>query len=245
MIRVYAVYDTPIVLGRIGEHDMREVVFDIRDWLNDYDEGYAQLAVHRHGEENYYLVPLIREKGTVVWRVAAADVGVVGSGGECELSWLSNNGAFIKSTTWRTTVLDALNGGQVDVPDVSKAWLDAARELAGETQHAADEAIEAVGRAEEAADRAEDAADDATAAANTAQGYTNNPPKPVDGVWHLWDGEKYVEADEVLTDEDQVELLEALFAMVELASMGFTIVTADGYVVADVNGERISAKIGG
>lgn len=148
--RVYAVFDVPILLGRPGERDTREIVFDLKDWINDHGEGYAQLAVHRHGEEDHYLVPLIREGRTAVWRVTEADVAVPGQGGECELSWNSKDGTFVKSETWRTTVLEALNGEQIDAPDTAKAWLDAAREQAAEVQRNAE-------RAEAAADRAENA----------------------------------------------------------------------------------------
>lgn len=41
------------------------------------------------------------------------------------------------------------------------------------------------------------------------------------------------------------ESIEAVLAAVELSAMGYTIVTADGYVITDINGERIAAKIGG
>lgn len=150
MTRTFAVYGAPILLGRQGERNTRQVVFDLNDWINDYGEGYAQLAVRRPGEDNYYLVPVLREESAAVWEVSAADVGVAGQSGECELSWHSDDGAFVKSQTWRTAVLEALNGDEVDAPDVSQAWLDAARELAAETQRAAEEAKSA---AKEAADQ--------------------------------------------------------------------------------------------
>ena len=36
MARVYAVPGAPIFLGRHGENYIREVVFDLRDWIHDY-----------------------------------------------------------------------------------------------------------------------------------------------------------------------------------------------------------------
>jgi hypothetical protein len=93
--------------------------------------------------------------------------------------------------------------------------------------------------------RAEKAADNAAESAQTARGYTNNPPKPVDGKWQVWDGEKYVDGGAVLTPDDKADIITEVAKIMELAAMGFTIMTADGYVLTDVNGERISARIGG
>lgn len=50
--------------------------------------------------------------------------------------------------------------------------------------------------AQAAAENAQAAAVSASAAAQTAQSYTVNPPKPLNGKWHLWDGKQYTESNE-------------------------------------------------
>lgn len=154
MVRFYAVPDTPILLGRNGENLVREIAFDISDWLGDYGEGHAQLAARRHGESEYYLVPVRRRGKLVLWQVTDADVGIPGLTGECELSWIPDSGAFAKSETWRTQVLRALDGGETEAPEVSRAWLDAAREESANTQRAAEAAEDAAEQARRQAEQA-------------------------------------------------------------------------------------------
>ena len=48
-----------------------------------------------------------------------------------------------------------------------------------------------------------------------------------------------------MTPDDKADIITEVAKIMELAAMGFTIVTADGYVLTDVDGERISARIGG
>lgn len=44
--------------------------------------------------------------------------------------------------------------------------------------------------------KAEESAQTAELAAEQAKGYTHNPPRPADGVWYLWDGEKYIKSNQ-------------------------------------------------
>jgi hypothetical protein len=66
-----------------------------------------------------------------------------------------------------------------------------------------------------------DSAKAAEDAAQNAESYTINPPRPVDGVWEVWDGTKYVRTNEpsrgkdggaVLTEADKAELVNAVLA---------------------------------
>ena len=125
----YAVTGSPIFLGRKGEDRVREIVFNIGGWVKRYGEGSVQLLAHRTEEDLLYPVPIERRDGDrVVWTVTAADVGIPGETGECELTYTSVTGQIKKSETWRTTVLVSLYGDVSDPPDPTQHWVDKARD---------------------------------------------------------------------------------------------------------------------
>lgn len=80
--------------------------------------------------------------------------------------------------------------------DIEPTAADQIRQGIEEIRESIHDAIQSAADAKEAAQAAETAAGNAERAADKAEGYTNNPPKPVDGMWQLWDGEKYVPSNE-------------------------------------------------
>ena len=132
MERIYAVAREPILLGRMGEDRAREIAFDIGGWRKTYGEGNVQLLVRRSGEETMYPAALRTEGDLVLWVVTMADVAKVGRGGECELGFVTSDGAIVKSETWETVVLPSMSCARSDAPQAEAAWLDEVRRTLAE-----------------------------------------------------------------------------------------------------------------
>jgi hypothetical protein len=94
---------------------------------------------------------------------------------------------------------------------------------------AAENAAESERNAAASAEAAAESAENAETAASTAQGYTVHPPRPANGVWEVWDGEKYVRTNEpsrgkdggaVLTEADKAEIVADVLAALPAAEGG-------------------------
>jgi len=166
MERFYAIHNTPIFLGRRGESNAREVVFDLSHWLEVYGESTVQLFARRSGEETMYPVPITWEGSCVVWQVTEADVGIVGQTGECELSCIPDDKTLAKSETWSTFVLPGMDGEVTETPAAARAWIDALRRETANQQRIAEQAAKS---ATEAAQNAGVAGTRAGAAAKSAE----------------------------------------------------------------------------
>ena len=92
--------------------------------------------------------------------------------------------------------------GEYPPPDIPTAYEVQAQLERVETvivpqaESAATNANAAAGTASAKATEAAQAATRADAAADAAESYTINPPKPIDGYWHLWDGTQYIKSEE-------------------------------------------------
>lgn len=210
MERFYAIPNTPVFLGRVGENKAREIAFDISQWLAVYGEGSVQLMARRAGETVMYPVPLTRDGNLAIWTVTAGDVAKAGRTGECELSYTPDSDTMVKSESWSTAVLPSMAGGVVDAPEAATAWIDALRkesaaveQLAGGAEEsaaaAAKSAVTAGSMAAAAAKSAEAAAGSASEAktaktsaqkaAVQATEATQHYPFPHEGTgtWWVWD----------------------------------------------------------
>lgn len=144
----------PIYIGRAGEHQATEVVFDIGRWKTMYGPGSVQLIARRSCEQTVYPVPLRIDGNLAIWTITEADTAISGCSGSCELSYLSETGAIIKSSTWQTYVKPSLDGEMTDPPEAADTWLDELRRGVAEVEEHAETAAQKAAEAEEWAKKA-------------------------------------------------------------------------------------------
>ena len=137
-----------ICLGRAGEDRAREIAFDIGGWLESYGEGDVQLLVRRSGEETMYPAALRTEGNLALWVVTQADAAKVGRGGECELGFVTKDGAVVKSEVWETLVLPSMTWAQSDAPQAETAWLDEVRRVLAQLSALGEQAREDIERSQ-------------------------------------------------------------------------------------------------
>lgn len=159
MVTVYAAKTKYILLGRVGENDHTQVVFDVASWLAEYPSAVIGLYNRPSRQAESYPVANIRQDGTtVIWTVKSSDVVSAGRG-MCELIAISGE-TVVKSAIYQTNTFEALDG--IGTPPAPwAAWQQAFVELKG--------------KAEAAAESAEEAA--------------SHYPKIEDGVWYIWDAQ--------------------------------------------------------
>lgn len=152
------------ILGRRGENEATEVVFDVSQLIATYGEGTAQLAAKLPNSSTPYPVSITQDGNTVTWIVTNADTQTVGNGA-CELFWYVGD-TLAKSVVWTTVILKDIGDVGDTPPDPYETWLETLTELAATTTANARDAAESAGDAEDA----QTAAEAAQAAAETAQG---------------------------------------------------------------------------
>ena len=147
---------TSILLGRMGENEATQVVFDVSDWLEEYP-GAAIALINQvpHSSEEYPVVISAPEDGKVKWTVGGAELLVEGYG-NCSLEAVVGN-TVAKKHIWRTRILPGM-GQPGEAPDPWDSWITEFARMTGEAQDAVEDAEDA-----------KDAAEDAQAAAETAQ----------------------------------------------------------------------------
>lgn len=126
-------------IGRRGEHNARQVSFDLRDWMAHYGaEGRAELIFQRPGDSAPYPVAIAREGSSAVWTITATDTEKAGSG-RAELRYYMGD-TLAKSAASSITVSDAMEEpGKIPDPP-GQSWLDQALDAARRAEHAADRA---------------------------------------------------------------------------------------------------------
>lgn len=111
-----------INIGKKGENDTRQVVFDISEWLELLGEGTVALIHKRNGDTEPYPC-VVKVVGTeALWNIADVDVDKPGAG-ECELMYVIG-GRIAKSVTWATLTSKGLSDASSEVPEPHKSWVD-------------------------------------------------------------------------------------------------------------------------
>jgi hypothetical protein len=199
-------------IGRAGSHDETALVLEFRDiwrglsktlfWTNaDGTNGTMQI-----------LTPDMLQGGAETYRVP------VPYGAKTRAGWakLTIRGVMVEGET--ETVCAVAEGEfevmEAEMPEDYREQLDieatAAEQIMAGIENIKGDILTAVDSAKAAED-----------AAQNAESYTINPPRPVDGVWEVWDGTKYVRTNEpsrgkdggaVLTEADKAELVNAVLA---------------------------------
>lgn len=190
MQSIYAHPGVHLALGRKGENEARQVVFDLRLWRAAYGDGAVSLCAMRAGDAEPYPCGVTQDEDTAVWVLRAADVDKPGWG-NVQLSYYVGD-TLAKSQTWRTLVAPSLCACG-DPGEVQQGWLDQAGKDAAAAQQGAKDAQEAQKAAEDAAKAAKGSADAAAGAAKAAQDATEHPPRINEETqtWLIWQDGAY------------------------------------------------------
>lgn len=122
-IKVQGNSNHPIFLGHQGEHQAREIIFDVSEMAEIYGEGTAQLLHQRREDSDPYLCAVVQDKNNIVrWPLTAADTAMRGEG-QAELRWYVDE-TVAKSAIYKTITLPGLGEAQEETPEPWKGWVD-------------------------------------------------------------------------------------------------------------------------
>ena len=147
-----------ITLGRAGENQAQEILFDISGWEASFGPGSVSLLVRRPGDQEPYPVTLTVTDGVASWVVSNLDTATPGFG-QAELIYLVSN-QVVASKVYQTYVAASLLAGPID--PTGNPW---AEYVATVTRAAAE----------------------AQAAAQKAQDALAHQPIIQQGTWWIWD----------------------------------------------------------
>ena len=111
-----------IYLGRQGEKQAREIVFDLSALREKYGAGTATLYHQRSKDPAPYLIAETTGT-TMTWTVSETDTVYAGIG-YCEFRYTFGAEGLSKSTMFATNVKESLSG-DVIIPAALQAWYDA------------------------------------------------------------------------------------------------------------------------
>lgn len=136
-ITIYAKEGKVINLGRVGEKNARQIVFNVADWIDPFleeNQGTFLLYVHQNGV-GYYMVNPEADfvNKTVTWKIKAENTATAGLG-KCELAYYIGEPGeiepqpediLVKSYIYDIVVTNALDGECADdVPTPIQTWLE-------------------------------------------------------------------------------------------------------------------------
>lgn len=124
----YVKSDNPIYLGRVGENDATQVIFDISYMVNKFGEGTVSLIAQREGDTDPYPCVIERSGNKVTWKITNADNARAGKG-SCELRYMVGD-TIAKSEVWETIVWESLGEHGDSVPEPYQSWVDQVLEAA-------------------------------------------------------------------------------------------------------------------
>lgn len=138
-----------IVLGRRGEHEAAQIVFDVSSLAETCGAGRAVLLAKRAGDEAAYPVNAEQEENTVIWTVTSADTAQAGKG-ECELFWYVGE-ALAKSLVYSTFTDRDIGDAGTEPPEPWESWVDEVLQAAQDAEDSAQNAAASAEAAQEAA----------------------------------------------------------------------------------------------
>lgn len=144
-----SVYGIPI--GRRGENEATQVVFDISYLIELYGSGTVVLMAKRPNDTSAYPVAVEQDGATVTWIVSDTDTAVRG-GGKCELFYYVGE-TLAKSVVYCTNIGRDIGDTTEEPPDAYETWVETLTALGSETlQNAQDAAQSASDAAASAAE---------------------------------------------------------------------------------------------
>ena len=107
-------------IGRRGENEAREVVFDITSFKEEFGDGSASLMFRRPLEEAAYAVTVTRQDDKIHWVVSSTDTANDGEG-RAELFWISNE-VVVKSVVWGIIIENDIGATSDQPPAPVESW---------------------------------------------------------------------------------------------------------------------------
>lgn len=157
-----------LFIGRRGENEVTEVVFDFTEWQEQFGTGVINLYVKRNGDSAAYPVVLSIDGTVATWLVTEIDTNVAGNG-KAEYVYLVD-GKVAKSAVFPFYVGEDIGQPASEAPDPYESWLETLTALGADTQanaqaaaQSASDAAESAESASESAVQADDSAEDAEA----------------------------------------------------------------------------------
>ena len=128
-----------IPIGRQGEREARQIVFDLSWMVEQFGEGSAVLMHQRSQDGLPYQVDAVRDGNTLTWTVTDTDTAFVGYG-KAEIRWTVGD-ALAKTVIYKTRVMESITG-DTEIPDPYQSWYDAMVEaVTGDIENIVDEKI--------------------------------------------------------------------------------------------------------
>ena len=148
--------DQTISLGRRGENEVTEVIFDLTYFVQTYGEGSAALLAKRSNDTDAYPVATTRTDNKVKWVVNNADTEYKGQG-KAELFWYIDE-KLAKSEVYLTWVDPDIGGVTETPPEPYEAWITALEDEMDDKLGSAQQAVtDAQGYANDALNSAQQA----------------------------------------------------------------------------------------
>ena len=139
-MRQYIKNHGTIFLGRVGENEARDIVFDITGLVERYGEGTCNLIHQRIGDDKPYPVAVTQTSENVVWTVKDVDVAKPGCG-KCELIYMVNN-VVAKSYIYTTVAEESMGDPTEEIPEVGSYWLDNVLQYSADAKESAQQAAQ-------------------------------------------------------------------------------------------------------
>lgn len=148
-----------LFLGRRGEKDARQFVFDVNRWAADLlkdkpDSYHYRLLVLRPREKTPYEAEIALSGEGLVWVPQPADFAKPGEG-SIEIQFVSNTGAVLKSSLIRTRCEGCIGDSEGPVPEDQPGWYKQVLGAVEDSARAAKSAEQSAGKAAEEAEKAE------------------------------------------------------------------------------------------
>jgi len=160
-------------IGRQGEREARQIVFDLSWMAENFGDGTAALLHQRSQDGLPYQVDAVQDGNTLTWTVTDTDTAFVGYG-KAEIRWTVGD-ALAKTVIYKTRVAESITG-DTEIPDPYQSWYDAMVEAVGQEAEqkaevvAREAAVDAVsGYVEQASASAESASESAQSAQASAE----------------------------------------------------------------------------
>ena len=170
------VNDNIICLGQQGEHLATTIIFNVLDFVEEYNPNADISIVNlRSGEDTPYQIPtqyVHFENGQVKWQITNIDTDVAGANGKCELKY-EIDGKVVKSKVFTTVV----HPGLVEIgarPNSTETWISQLNNSISALNLRMNEIVTLVERAERAATAAESVS-------------IRTPYVGSNGNWWIWD----------------------------------------------------------
>jgi len=121
-INICAEQPARIMIGRRGENEATQVVFDCASFAEMYGDGTAVLLAKRPQDTSAYPVTVTQDGSTATWTVSDADTAYRGTG-VCELFWYVAD-VLAKSVVYKTIIDKDIGEASSEPPEPWQSWVD-------------------------------------------------------------------------------------------------------------------------